>query len=414
MSHTSQGSAMTGKVLTFRLLNVSRLVSPQRSSSVCAVYNTHWTPNNMGLSMRLCHIRRPIAVQSVLGRCYHQDHGQSLNTRVPEYAISPPSVKSMSTGPEKLQSSTIRGNDTHVRPSESLVTKWLSSYEHFIGVKDVKDAQERVSMTEKEFLRTRQQVKESRQELENIQSELHSIRTRLDRTPRDDPKFLEYATEEHKMIQTEKQVNENHHRLLDEERETFDRLSASVRESHIKQKAQEEKTKYWSIIGSVVGTVLGIIGSTFISQRRTRDLKNMVNDLKEQISFLGGGAGEELKGILEELKKTSSSSSEEVKEKSLDSISQKIIDQTGNQLKSQEEVFNRLLQRHEKSFHDEIKGVHRAISVSGSGDIGTFEELIEHAEQKLEWEVKMGTLATVVLVYGAFAVTVPVLYNIFK
>ncbi|PIK49816.1 putative coiled-coil domain-containing protein [Apostichopus japonicus] len=185
----------------------------------------------------------------------------------------------------------------------SLVSTWLASYENFIGVKDVKEAQERVSMTEKEFLETRQQVKDSRQELEDIQSDLHLIRTRLDRTPRDDPKFLEYATEEHKTIQTEKQVNERHHRLLDKERETFDRLSAAVRESHVKQKAQEEKTKYWSIIGSVVGTVLGIIGSTFISQRRTKDLKGMVNDLKEQISFLDGGAGDELKTILQDLKK---------------------------------------------------------------------------------------------------------------
>ncbi|PIK56066.1 putative coiled-coil domain-containing protein [Apostichopus japonicus] len=294
----------------------------------------------------------------------------------------------------------------------SLVSTWLASYENFIGVKDVKEAQERVSMTEKEFLETRQQVKDSRQELEDIQSDLHLIRTRLDRTPRDDPKFLEYATEEHKTIQTEKQVNERHHRLLDKERETFDRLSAAVRESHVKQKAQEEKTKYWSIIGSVVGTVLGIIGSTFISQRRTKDLKGMVNDLKEQISFLDGGAGDELKTILQDLKKMTPADNSGT---GLGDVSQKIINQTGSQLKSQEEVFSQLLEKHEKSFHDELKGVHRAISMGGgSGDMSTFEELIGNAEQKLEWEVKMSTLATVVMVYGAFALTVPVLYNIFK
>lgn len=240
---------------------------------------------------------------------------------------------------------------------------------------------------------------------------MHLIRTRLDRTPRDDPKFLEYATEEHKTIQTEKQVNERHHRLLDKERETFDRLSAAVRESHVKQKAQEEKTKYWSIIGSVVGTVLGIIGSTFISQRRTKDLKGMVNDLKEQISFLDGGAGDELKTILQDLKKMTPADNSGT---GLGDVSQKIINQTGSQLKSQEEVFSQLLEKHEKSFHDELKGVHRAISMGGSGDMSTFEELIGNAEQKLEWEVKMSTLATVVMVYGAFALTVPVLYNIFK
>lgn len=264
-------------------------------------------------------------------------------------------------------------------------------------------------------MQTRKEVKNSSQELEAVQSDLHSVRTRLDRTPRDDPKFLQYATEEHKIIQEEKTLKENYHLLLDKERETFDRLSASVRESHVKQKAQEEKTKYWSIIGSVIGTIIGIVGSTFISQRRTKDLKNMVNDLKEQITDRDKKTGAELKDILQDFKSISVvSDTGEKSTVNLDDVSKKVLERTRDQLKSQEEAIDKLLKQHEKTMHEELKGIKSAVSLGGTGDVTTFEELLENTGQKLEWEVKMSTLSTVVFVYGAFALTLPVLYNIFK
>ncbi len=46
------------------------------------------------------------------------------------------------------------------------------------------------------------------------------------------------------------------------ERECFSALSNAVRDSHEKERAQAEKTKYWSILGSILGTCLGILGTT--------------------------------------------------------------------------------------------------------------------------------------------------------
>ena len=46
------------------------------------------------------------------------------------------------------------------------------------------------------------------------------------------------------------------------ERECFSTLSNAVRDSHEKERAQAEKTKYWSILGSILGTCLGILGTT--------------------------------------------------------------------------------------------------------------------------------------------------------
>lgn len=46
-----------------------------------------------------------------------------------------------------------------------------------------------------------------------------------------------------------------------EERELFSHLTSAVKMSHEKERAQAETVKYWSIIGSVLGALLGIIAS---------------------------------------------------------------------------------------------------------------------------------------------------------
>lgn len=49
-----------------------------------------------------------------------------------------------------------------------------------------------------------------------------------------------------------------------------------MRDSHEKERAQAEKTKYWSVIGSVVGTCLGILGTTINNRMRMRELRELV------------------------------------------------------------------------------------------------------------------------------------------
>ncbi|KAG8311504.1 Coiled-coil domain-containing protein 51 [Homalodisca vitripennis] len=61
-----------------------------------------------------------------------------------------------------------------------------------------------------------------------------------------------------------------------EERECFTFLSSSVKESHEKERAQAERTKYWSVIGSVVGTVIGVIGSSINNEFKMRELRKLV------------------------------------------------------------------------------------------------------------------------------------------
>ena len=50
-------------------------------------------------------------------------------------------------------------------------------------------------------------------------------------------------------------------------------LSNAVRNSHEKERAQAEKTKYWSVLGSVIGACIGIIGTTINNRMRMRELR---------------------------------------------------------------------------------------------------------------------------------------------
>lgn len=63
-----------------------------------------------------------------------------------------------------------------------------------------------------------------------------------------------------------------------EERDYFAALSSSVKDSHEKERAQAERTKYWSIIGSILGTVIGIIGSSFNNHLRMKELRQLIKD----------------------------------------------------------------------------------------------------------------------------------------
>lgn len=41
-----------------------------------------------------------------------------------------------------------------------------------------------------------------------------------------------------------------------------------MRESHEKERTRAERTKNWSIIGSVLGALIGVMGSTYINRVR--------------------------------------------------------------------------------------------------------------------------------------------------
>lgn len=89
-------------------------------------------------------------------------------------------------------------------------------------------------------------------QISSVQQKLQDLHAELDRIPRGDDKYLALVTQEHAVIKDERRLRELFLSSEKDEREHFAALSHAVRDSHEKERAQAEKTKYWSVIGSVL------------------------------------------------------------------------------------------------------------------------------------------------------------------
>ncbi|XP_027716434.1 coiled-coil domain-containing protein 51 isoform X1 [Vombatus ursinus] len=158
----------------------------------------------------------------------------------------------------------------------SVAKTWWDSYEEFVGLNEVREAQGNVTEAEKEFMVARGIVRKARDDLEVHQARLKEIRDRLDRVSREDTQYLELATLEHRLLQEEKRLRTAHANSEESEREKFSLFSAAVRESHEKERTRAEKTKNWSLIGSVLGALIGVAGSTYVNRVRLQELKSLL------------------------------------------------------------------------------------------------------------------------------------------
>ncbi|XP_055485861.1 mitochondrial potassium channel isoform X1 [Psammomys obesus] len=160
--------------------------------------------------------------------------------------------------------------------ASSTAKAWWDRYEEFVGLNEVREAQGNVTEAEKVFMVARSLVGEAREALEAQQAKLKEVRDRLDRVSREDNQYLELATLEHRMLQEEKRLRTAYLRAEDSEREKFSLFSAAVRESHEKERTRAERTKNWSLIGSILGALIGVAGSTYVNRVRLQELKALL------------------------------------------------------------------------------------------------------------------------------------------
>ncbi|XP_029288480.1 mitochondrial potassium channel [Cottoperca gobio] len=156
------------------------------------------------------------------------------------------------------------------------VNYWWERYEEFVGLNEVRSAQTKVTEAESAFMVARGMVREAHVSLEALQVRLKEVRDRLDRVSREEAHYLELATQEHKLLQEERRLRTAYENSEGSEREKFALFSAGVRSSHEKERTRAERTKNWSIIGSVLGALIGVMGSTYINRVRLQELKSLL------------------------------------------------------------------------------------------------------------------------------------------
>ncbi|NXG45057.1 CCD51 protein, partial [Psilopogon haemacephalus] len=173
------------------------------------------------------------------------------------------------------EAGTVMGKNS-LQKMSATCKSWWDRYEEFVGINEVREAQGKVTEAENVFMIARGIVREARESVEAQQIKLKEIRDRLDRVSRDDTQYLELATLEHRLLQEEKRYRAAYLNAEESEREKFALFSAAVRESHEKERTRAEKTKNWSIIGSVLGAIIGVLGSTYVNRVRLQELKVLV------------------------------------------------------------------------------------------------------------------------------------------
>ncbi|XP_028393163.1 uncharacterized protein LOC114517576 [Dendronephthya gigantea] len=203
---------------------------------------------------------------------------QTGSSKLPVYRYIPFQIEHWKANSRKTSTTTSSKIATVFTEKVRLITKQFDSV---LGITEVRSAQNLVQEAEDKFMTSRREVGEIRTELLRLQNELRDLRNKLDRIPREDERYLQLATEEHKALIAERKAKLDLEMLETNERDQFSALSAAVRASHEEERSRAERTKYWSIIASAFGAVLGILGSTIINLKRMKQIKSTVQENNE-------------------------------------------------------------------------------------------------------------------------------------
>lgn len=191
---------------------------------------------------------------------------------------------------EKAQSKLSKSNDSKTelynrlaiyRPDYDKVVSW---YERVTGLSEVRVAQDRVLESQKQFMTAQDRRRDVSVELRTIQNKLKDIRNELSNTPRSEDRYIELVTQEHNLLKQESSIVDRVNFSEKEERDSFIMLSTTLKDSHDRERIQAERTKYVSIVGSILGTIIGIIGSTLINAWKMNEFKRMVLEAKVDTS----------------------------------------------------------------------------------------------------------------------------------
>lgn len=251
--------------------------------------------------------------------------------------------------------------------------------------------------------------------------------------------------------QEEKRLRAAHTRAEDSEREKFSLFSAAVRESHEKERARAERTKNWSLIGSVLGALIGVAGSTYVNRVRLQELKALLLEaqkgpvslqeaIREQASSYSLQQRDlkdlmvDLKGLVHAGQDQGSGSSigaSSTRGKDIDVLSAAMKEQLSHsrQVHSCLEGLREQLDGLEKTCRQMAGVVQLAKAAAAHPDLtepaagalpsslleqGSMILALADVEQRLEAQVNRNTICSTLVTCVTVMATLPVLYMLFK
>ncbi|KAK5637937.1 hypothetical protein RI129_012232 [Pyrocoelia pectoralis] len=166
----------------------------------------------------------------------------------------------------------------HVK--EEIIYKKVAEANHWytrvLGLDEVKFYQQRVITLQEKLLDVQEKRREIGRQLADIRRKSNELQDQIHKVKRQEDlqRFLDLMKEETEILKQELEVTETFNGCDREEREIFTAFTNAVKDSHEKQRAQLEYTKYFGLILSLVGSFLTFAYSTI----RKQDLKKFIDE----------------------------------------------------------------------------------------------------------------------------------------
>ena len=148
------------------------------------------------------------------------------------------------------------------------------SGEKLTGHSEVLLAQNQVKLKKDELKVWRTELAVVTKSYEDVQMQLKGLYARKTQVYQDQRRELSLLqainNEEETLLFEEQKLCSRVEECKLKERECFDSLSDAIQDSHEKERAQSERMKYYTRIGSLMGAFLGFLGSNFFVKREIR------------------------------------------------------------------------------------------------------------------------------------------------
>ncbi|XP_018565697.1 uncharacterized protein LOC111692935 [Anoplophora glabripennis] len=163
------------------------------------------------------------------------------------------------------------------------LNKW---YVKVIGLDEVKLYQDRVTSLQDQLLETQEKRREVGRQLADIRQKSLELQDQIHKVKRQEDlqKFLDLMREETEILKLENSVSRTFQDYDQTERELFTAFTNAIRDSHEKQRAQLEYTKYFGLILSMAGSFLAFVYTSVKKQ----DLKRFMEEKLSSLERAGG------------------------------------------------------------------------------------------------------------------------------
>lgn len=209
-------------------------------------------------------------------------------------------VKSFNHVDSKTELKAIAISNQNVKEKlTKMSTTALEKYNEIIGYDEIDSAYKRVNRIQEDLAKTQTERTNLQLHINHIRQDLSNLQAQIQDTKRGEARYLElmrkgnknkfvisFMTQysfflflEFEIIQEKNRLEEKFDILDNQERELFAHLQAKINMLHEKSRTH---MRQWGIISTIIGALLGIIGTSISAYYRNNDIRRVQQNFQSQ------------------------------------------------------------------------------------------------------------------------------------